>query len=202
MRWLIDGYNVMHAGGRLGPKLSREGFRRARRRFLDELAQALGPLVAADTTVVLDASVPPGDFPPVSTYRGLSVIFALGDENADARMETLISAHSSPKSLTVVSSDNRIRLAASRRRCRSLKAEKFWELLDTLKEGRARKEPPPAERGPLQEPERPHDDVSYWLGVFSDVDQSPEIRQGFAPEHPLLTDADIEEIKREIERER
>ena len=29
MRWLIDGYNVMHAAGRLGPKLGREGFRRA-----------------------------------------------------------------------------------------------------------------------------------------------------------------------------
>ncbi len=28
MRWLIDGYNVMHAAGLLGPKLSRDGFRR------------------------------------------------------------------------------------------------------------------------------------------------------------------------------
>ena len=26
MHWLIDGYNVMHAGGRLGPKLSARGF--------------------------------------------------------------------------------------------------------------------------------------------------------------------------------
>ncbi len=33
MRWLIDGYNVMYGGGRLGPKLCREGFRRARRRL-------------------------------------------------------------------------------------------------------------------------------------------------------------------------
>ncbi len=97
MRWLIDGYNVMHAGGRLGPKLSREGFRRARRGFLDELAQALGPAVASETTVVLDASVPPGDFPKVSTYHGLTVVFALGDENADARIEAIIGEHSSPQ---------------------------------------------------------------------------------------------------------
>ena len=66
--------------------------------------------------MVFDASVPPGDFPPVSIYRGLSVLFALGDENADARIEQLIGEHSNPKTLTVVSSDNRIRLAATRRR--------------------------------------------------------------------------------------
>ncbi len=62
MRWLIDGYNVMHAGGRLGPKLGREGFRRARRRFLNELAATLPSEEAEHTTVVFDASVPPGDF--------------------------------------------------------------------------------------------------------------------------------------------
>ena len=138
MRWLIDGYNVMHAGGRLGPKLSREAFRRARRRFLDEVADAIGPNVAVDTTIVFDASVPPGDFPPVSTFREISVLFALGDENADARIEALITRHSNPKTLNVVSSDNRIRLAASRRRCQCLSAEKFWELIDDLKERRAR----------------------------------------------------------------
>ena len=124
MRWLIDGYNVMHAGGRLGPKLGREGFRRARRRFLDELAAALGPDVAGQTTVVFDASVPPGRLPLDANYRGLGVLFALGDENADARIEQLIAEHSNPKTLTVVSSDRRIRQAAARRRTRSLTAER------------------------------------------------------------------------------
>lgn len=202
MRWLIDGYNVMHAGGRLGPKLSREGFRRARRGFLDELAEALGSAVASETTVVLDASVPPGDFPKVSTYHGMTVVFALGDENADARIEAIIGEHSSPRSLTVVSSDNRIRTAASRRRCRSLTAEEFWELLDNLKERRARTEPAGGKRPRATKPESPEDDVSYWLGVFRELDESPEIRQGFAPGRPLLTDAEIEEIAREIEHKR
>jgi predicted RNA-binding protein with PIN domain len=194
----------MHAGGRLGPKLSREGFRRARRRFLDELAQALGPLVAPESTVVFDASMPPGDFSPVSTYRGLTVLFALGDENADARIEVLISKHSNPKSLSVVSSDNRIRLAASKRRCRSLSAEKFWELLDSLKEARARMEKVPAkppEPGNAEESSSRQDDVSYWMNVFRELDESPEIRRAFAPDEPLLTDAAIEEIRREIDRE-
>ena len=97
MRWLIDGYNVMHAGGRLGAKLSREGFRRARRRFLDELSTALGPDPARQTTVVFDASVHPGDFALDAEYRGLGILFALGDENADARIEQLIAADSNPR---------------------------------------------------------------------------------------------------------
>ncbi len=149
MRWLIDGYNVMHAGGRLGPKLGREGFRRARRRFLDDLAAALVHGTVEQTTVVFDASLPPGDFPLQSNYRGIQVVFALGDENADARIEQLIADDSNPKTLTVISSDRRIRQAATRRRSPSLPAEKFWEHLDRLQERAARKQPadaPPASR--------------------------------------------------------
>jgi predicted RNA-binding protein with PIN domain len=204
MRWLIDGYNVMHAGGRLGPKLGREGFRRARRGFLDELAQALGPSVAADTSVVFDASVPPGDFAPTSIYRGLAVLFALGDESADARIELMIGEHSNPKTLTVVSSDNRIRLAATRRRARSVSAEKFWELIDTLKEARGRREPEQAKgrasgagRNALNSP----DEASYWMEVFGALDQAPEMREVTLPHVPMLTQADLEEIQREIDRE-
>ncbi len=93
MRWLIDGYNVMHAGGRIHPGQKGESFRRARRRFLDELSDALGADRARETTVVFDASVPPGDLAVDAGYRGMRVRFALGDENADARIEQLIAEH-------------------------------------------------------------------------------------------------------------
>jgi len=204
MRWLIDGYNVMHAGGRLGPKLGREGFRRARRRFLDELATTLGPDFAGQTTVVFDASVPPGDFRVDANYRGLGVLFALGDENADARIEQLIAEHSNPKSLTVVSSDHRIRQAAVRRRCRSLTADEFWVLIDDLKERKARKSPGEASPGPPdRDPERGSTpaESAYWLETFREVAESAEIQQALAPDDSLLTDAEIAEIERQIERE-
>jgi predicted RNA-binding protein with PIN domain len=204
MRWVIDGYNVMHGGGRLGPKLGREGFRRARRRFLDELALALGPFMAAETTVVFDATVPPGDFPPVSTYRSLTVVFALGDENADARIEQLIAQHSNPKTLTVVSSDNRIRQAATRRRARALTADEFWQVIDDLKEGRKRNEvtkPKPGPAKSAQEVKPPFDEAAYWMGVFGELDDAPEMQQVRAKRPSLLTDAELEEIKREIDRE-
>jgi uncharacterized protein len=204
MRWLIDGYNVMHAGGRLGTKLSRSGFRRARRQFLDELSAALGPQRAPQTTVVFDASVHPGDFAIDAEYRGLGILFALGDENADARIERLIAADSHPKTLTVVSSDRRIRQAAVRRRSESITAERFWEWIDDLKE-RSRQRPaviaPPPPVLPDPARQAPSGDESHWLETFRDIEDIPGIREAFAPGHSLLTDAEIAEIERQVELE-
>ena len=73
----------------------------------------VGPEVVRETTVVFDASVHPGDFVLDASYRGLGILFAVGDENADARIEQLIAADSHPATLTVVSSDRRIRQAGS-----------------------------------------------------------------------------------------
>jgi uncharacterized protein len=204
MRWLIDGYNVMHAGGRLGPKLGREGFRRARRRFLDELSAVLGPQVGRQTTVVFDASVHPGDFALDAEYRGLGIVFALGDENADARIEQLIAGDSNPRTLTVVSSDRRIRQAASRRKTRSLTADQYWELIDDLKERRLTEprfedsaQPTPRRR---DQPPAP-DESTHWLTAFRDIDELPGIQEALAPDDSLLTDAEIAEIERQIQRE-
>jgi uncharacterized protein len=205
MRWLIDGYNVMHAGGRLGAKLGREGFRRARRRFLDDLAAALDGTVE-QTTVVFDASLPPGDFPLQSSYRGIRVVFALEDENADARIELLIAEDSNPKTLTVISSDRRIRLAATRRRSPSLPAEEFWEHLDRLKERAVRKPPPeapPASRLSSNHPgwRATPEESAFWMEAFRGVLDAPDVQKALAPNSTLLTDAEIAEIQREIDRE-
>lgn len=199
MRWLIDGYNVMHAAGRLGPKLSREGFRRARRRFLDEVADLLPVEREGDVTVVFDASVPPGDFPISSSYRGLRVIFAYGDEDADSRIESILGQDSNPKSLTVVSSDRRIRDAASRRRARPLTADAFLDLGDH----------PRAFFSPsrTREIEDNRDAVmdageaAFWAEEFREVDEVPGLKDPASPGAVLLTDAEIAEIQRLIDRE-
>jgi uncharacterized protein len=204
MRWLIDGYNVMHAGGRLGPKLSREGFRRARRRFLDEISAALGPDGARQTTVVFDASVHPGDFALDATYRGSRILFALGDENADARIEEIIAGDANARTLTVVSSDRRIRQAAARRRAKVLTADKFWELIDDLKEGKGQNSGPGEQGTPdLEDRRQPIDpaESALWLETFHEVADAPAIQAALAPNDALLTDAEIAEIEREIERE-
>jgi uncharacterized protein len=205
MRWLIDGYNIMHAGGRLGPKIGREGFRRARRRFLDDLAQALGSERAGQTTVVFDASVPPGDFPLVTTYHGIHLVFALDDEDADTRIEALIGQDSNPRTLTVVSSDRRIRQAASRRRARPLTAEQFWDWFDDLRTQAAlakklSKAAPVRPPLPARDARSSIEESAFWLETFRDL-ETPEFRQAIAPNKVLLTDAEIAEIQRQVDRE-
>ena len=220
MRWLIDGYNVMHAGGKLAPKLSREGFRRARRRFLDEISAAIGPDRAREMTIVFDASAHPGDFALNAKYKGLSILFALGDENADARIELLIEEHTKPKLLTVVSSDQRIRQAATRSRAKSLTADQFWVWIDDLKErGRiASQVEPPSRTLPQPRPQPPAErpvpartspapqtatagEDAYWLETFREIDSLPEVRAAAAADKPMLTSADIAEIEREVQSE-
>lgn len=198
MRWLIDGYNVMYAAGRLGPRLSREGFRRARRKFLDEVASALPAENDGDVTIVFDASVPPGDFPLSSRYRGVRVLFAYGDENADARIEYILSKDSNPRTLTVVSSDRRIRDAASRRRARSITADAF---LDVKDQPRLLAPPRPAPRVLDRDELIATEDPEFWIAAFAEVEEIPGLADLVSPSETMLTDAEIAEIQRIIDRE-
>jgi uncharacterized protein len=205
MLWLIDGYNLMHAAGALGGEvIPREAFRRKRRQFLNTIADALGAERAHETTVVFDASVPPADFPLEASYKGLTLIFALEDENADARIERLIAAHSAPKSLTVVSSDRRIRQAATRRRAKAVPADDFLDLLDRLKSRKGQQEHPESASEALpQDRDSPlsAEEAAYWLEEFRDLDAAPGIKEALTPDRALLTDAEIARIQHEIDKE-
>jgi predicted RNA-binding protein with PIN domain len=205
MLWLIDGYNVMYAAGALdGKEIGRETFRRKRRRFLNDLADDLGPERSRETTVVLDASSPPADFPLEAVYKGMSVIFALGDENADARIEALIAAHSAPRSLTVVSSDRRIRRAATRRRARTLSADEFLDLLERFQSGKRQEklaQNPTAVSSLDRDMPLSAEEAAHWLAEFRELDAATETREAFAPDSALLTDAEIARIQREIDSE-
>jgi predicted RNA-binding protein with PIN domain len=204
MRWLIDGYNVMHAGGLLGPRLGREGFRRARRRFLDQLSAALGPAESEQTTVVFDASAHPGDFGLETRYHGLGIVFALGDESADARIEQMIALDANPKTLAVVSSDRRIRQAAARRRARSVPAVEYWERIDELRERKSRPHRPsvsPASDHADDRREPADPESARWLEIFRNIADQDDVKQSLVPLESLLTDAEIEALKREVERE-
>ena len=205
MLWLIDGYNLMHAAGAIsGKELGHQAFSRKRRGFLTKLADTLGVEKAGETTVVFDANSPPSDFDLETSYKGLTLIFALGDENADARIEKLIAQHSAPKSLTVVSTDHRIRRAASRRKARALTADQF---LDLIQRPRGQKER--SGRTDVHPPSRPPDrglplsthEAAYWLEEFGELEDAPETHEAFKTTPVLLTDADIARIQREVDRE-
>jgi predicted RNA-binding protein with PIN domain len=202
MRTLVDGYNLMHALGRLEKRFGPDGFRKARNRFLDDLARALGPVSAHGTTVVFDAREAPGDLPRRMIHKGITVLFADEDEGADARIERLIAADSVPKALTVVSSDHRIRRSAAHRKARALTAEAFWDGLEAPRRHASPPSPPPAT---AEEEARLHglspEDAADWLEAFRDIADEPEIRAGLGANPTMLTDEEIARIAREVEEE-
>ena len=110
MHTLIDGYNLMYAAGLLGKRFGPDGFRKVRTRFLNDLAgDARRGRGAPDDRRLRCQRRPRGTSPASRRTRESRSIFAVDDDRADERIDELIAAHSVPKTLTVVSSDHRIR---------------------------------------------------------------------------------------------
>ena len=183
MHYLIDGYNLMHAAGLMKPRFGPGGLERARRALVGALAGSLGE-DAKLTTIVFDARVCPrpaeGDTGSTATH-GITLEFAVGEESADARIETLIRQASAPKQLTVVSSDARIRTAARRRGAKSVKSGAFWEQL--VERRRTRKPAGPA--APAAASEKPAGratrDREYWLHEFEGLVSDADLRELAGP---------------------
>ena len=201
MRTLIDGYNVMYAGGLLGRKFGPDGFRQVRHRFLNDLAASSGATEAYLTTVVFDAATAPPDRASTARHKGLTILYAVDSDDADTRIEELIAHHSSPKHLTVVSSDHRIQKAALRRRSKIMTADAFWVDLDARK---ARKRTAHAlakieSNSPSSMPIET--DAADWVAEFGALADSEEARALFAPDPLFPTDADLARIAREVDAE-
>lgn len=198
MQVLIDGYNLMHARGFVERRQGRDGFRKARELFLDELALALGPLLVRETLVVFDAAGAPPDVPEREIRKGLSVEYAVHVSEADALLEDLIRRHDRPRTLTVVSTDRRIRDAARRRGAVSLTCDEF---LDRLESKRPSLAPGPTALTDTDRPETSKDETDYWLSVFGNLEIDTTTRVALKPADFIPTDAEIERIRREVEDE-
>lgn len=143
---LIDGYNVIApvAGpiAGLGRKPPADWLHRERMKLIDRLATCLGSELASQTCVVFDAAARPwkarGEDHLISSHfrsRDIEVRFAIDHNEADDLIEELIAAHATPKRLTVVSSDRRLK-AAARRSGASAFDSQSW--LDDLLDNRLR----------------------------------------------------------------
>ncbi len=137
---LIDGYNLLFTAGFEGRSRGRGWLEQARQRLIKHLELHLPPAEHTRTLVVFDASVDVlkarqreledvrGE--AISVSSGIQVAFAFDFDEADDMLESLIRKHSSPKSLTVVSSDNRIRKCALARRAISIGSDDFLNRLE------------------------------------------------------------------------
>jgi predicted RNA-binding protein with PIN domain len=199
MRYLVDGYNLMHAKGLLPPGTKGPAFAHARTRFLNELRNRLGPVDAARTTVVFDARVAIPDRPARTRHRDIEVVFAVEEGDADSRLEALIAREATPKRLTVVSSDHRIRAAARRRGANTIDADAFWSRKPA---GLAPTPPRAASDEPARDPIRGVSaaERAEWLEAFCGEEERELAESagsaGFAP-----SEAEILRIAEEVSRE-
>jgi predicted RNA-binding protein with PIN domain len=201
MRTLIDGYNVMFAGGLMGQRFGPDVFRKVRNRFLNDVAAALNPIEAQYTTIVFDASQPPPDRPSSIRHKGMTIVYAVEAESADEQIEILVAGHSSPKTLTVVSSDHRVQRAATRRRAKVMSADDYWNQMDSRKN---RKPIPPLKLAnpDASDPDRPGApsamEAAYWMAEFRDLADSDEVRAVSRGDLAFPTDDEIARIAREV----
>jgi predicted RNA-binding protein with PIN domain len=139
---LIDGYNVIAPVAPPGKNPASDWLHRERMTLIDRLANQLDPQLASQTCVVFDATTRSRstlgiDANSDSTFRlrQIEIRFAVNHAEADDLIEELIALHSSPKRLTVVSSDHRLQAAAKRCGATVFDSQPW---LDALLDGRLR----------------------------------------------------------------
>jgi predicted RNA-binding protein with PIN domain len=172
MRYLIDGYNLLHAMGVLRGRVGPSGLEKARLRLLGLLRGTYGER-AADVTVVFDAAGAPPGAEEDAWCQGIHVRYAVHQPEADDLLEMLIHQDSAPNQLTVVSDDHRLQQAGRRRECVVLGCQEYLEFLGRHRQAirqRARKRP---EKTPLPGTA----ETKRWLREFADLEKDPNWKE-------------------------
>jgi predicted RNA-binding protein with PIN domain len=130
MPLLIDGYNLLFAAGWISHSGGSKELARARGRLLHHLVQHLSPETRRQTVIVFDAKDAPLAAPSEYHHQELRVLFARDQAEADDLIEQLLRRDSTPRQLTVVSSDMRLRVAARRRGAQSVKSEDWLDQIE------------------------------------------------------------------------
>jgi predicted RNA-binding protein with PIN domain len=111
--------------------------------------------------VVFDGAGP-ADRSEFDTIVNPEIIFAGFSRDADSVIEERLKANTSPRRVTVVSSDRRLRKAAAARKAAAVKSEDFWEQVRReLGRKKPRVKEPQAKREGLSESE-----TDRWMEAF------------------------------------
>jgi predicted RNA-binding protein with PIN domain len=168
MNLLIDGYNLMYSAGLLPRGIGPGTLERARRALINLLLRHLPAEQVARTVLVFDAKDAPPDVPSEQQVGGLRVLFARDHAEADDLIEQLIRQESAPRRLLVVTSDQRLRTAARRRRARAVKSEDWLDQLE--RDAAARRPTGPAQPAPPPPPRKEQtlsdEETAAWLQEF------------------------------------
>lgn len=161
MPLLIDGYNLMNVANIVGGKRGERSLEHSRIALLALLASSLDKEDRTRTTIVFDAANAPPGLPRRTHYQGITVRFAAAYDDADTLIEELIRKNTSPKRLTVVSSDHRIQRAARQRRAEAVDSDAWLGRL--LSRGLDTKQTSESPRPPVP---LLAEQVEYWIRQF------------------------------------
>lgn len=157
MPYIFDGYNVYHIAYKL-----RADWAHITPYHLCEIIGRDMQRMADHATVVFDGVQPRGWSTEVEPRKHVRIVYSGAKNDADSLIETLIRKNTAPKRLTVVSSDNRIRQAARRRKAVSQTGREY---LDEL----SKREIPKTPRPQMPEEKKkgvPEGELEEWLDLF------------------------------------
>ncbi|MEK6237431.1 MAG: NYN domain-containing protein, partial [Planctomycetales bacterium] len=166
------GYNLIHCAGLLPRGVGPGTLERARRALIHALAESLPPEKLPRTTIVFDARDAPPHRPRRESCSGMTVLFAVGMDDADALIEQLIARNSAPRRLTVVSSDHRIQKAARKRKATPWDSDVWFAQL--LRERNRRRDDSTSPSSSKPEGDLSEEEIRHWLDVFETDDSSQE----------------------------
>jgi hypothetical protein len=173
MRFLIDGYNLLHRLGLMRTRMAPGELAGARQRLVSMLMKACGK-DAGLICIVFDSAGVPAKRAPDRIDQDIDIRFARGGEAADDVIEDLIRSHSAPKQLTVISDDHRLQRAARRRACRVLSCTTYLEEME-----RKLRPTSPEPKADAAGARSPADDPDFWVRTFASMEQDPELREFF-----------------------
>jgi len=153
--FIIDGHNLLHSiekANESAESISDVQLCRIVGKFL-KLAGEKGEIIFDGTG--------PRDKSGFDNISNLEVFFAGLGSDTDTIIEDKIKASTSPKRLTIVSSDRRLRKAAQVRKAKAVKSEVFWNNLQKQLSRKKKAKEPAAKRQGLTNGE-----TKQWLEFF------------------------------------
>ena len=153
---IVDGYNLLRAV----QNLSEQTAGVADTQICQIINRYLG--ITKNRGAIIFDGIGPRDKSGFNNLASLEVVFSGRSKEADDVIEKLVLINSAPRSLTIVSSDRRIKAAANKRKATAINSIGFWlDMLKTIDKKSKKKSEPPEKYLGISEAE-----TDYWLRLF------------------------------------